>query len=186
MRVDPTPALSTRNGSLIAVACLSFAASAQAWQVEGYRSGMTVEEVIGVLASRGLTPDERVKRDSRYAVEFSTMPFTKYSPTFFFCKGRLHFYKRYLDPAAEFVPLVDSLRKQYGQPELRTNPWPNHPEGIDLTLGFKNKKGDEMVSVTLLQDSLPTVSIRWAEVNSNKHPPCKIEKTKFEHPPGEG
>ncbi|MBU9574071.1 hypothetical protein C6P74_25620 [Burkholderia multivorans] len=113
----------------VAVFAAVLSMSALAFDVDGFRTGMTVNEVAIVVQNQGWTLGEsKGNRAMRYEFHFdSNGKVTGIGPAdFTFCDGRLIAYTRSLDFDTEYAPKLRELIEGYGNRpriEVKQYPW---------------------------------------------------------------
>lgn len=107
---------------LMAVSWLLFTTGANAFDIDGFRSGMTREQLILEAKNRGLEAKESAY-GSWIIGEFATY---RIDGNFSFCGEGLVSYNRMVDFDVDYIPSLQNLIEKHGQPHLiRTtkNPW---------------------------------------------------------------
>lgn len=105
--------------AVIALSLLSFTIDANAFDVDGYHSGMTREQLIAEAAKAGFDAKEAANGDW-WVVGRLADP--QIHGTFSFCEGTLDSYIRMIDFDLEYIPLLNSLIGLHGQPhKVQTN-----------------------------------------------------------------
>jgi hypothetical protein len=139
---------------ILAVLIATASMSASAFDVDSFRTGMSVNEVATIVRSQGwmLGPNNMIAglyMEAHYGPDGKV---TELGPAnFSFCNGRLIAYTRELDFDTEYVQQLREMVVRYGsQPtiEVRQQPWSGPGGGYISTVATKWAVGRERVEVS--------------------------------------
>jgi hypothetical protein len=131
---------------------------AHSFEIDGFKSGMTIDQAIGMARSNGYVLTNR--NDGGFTT-FSTSLST--SQALWFCHGQLVAYYNPLPDVRALIISVDQTTKQYGKASYSTAVYEGSA-GIATNLGFYWNIGDERL-VSLAEqylDRSPSFSIQRA------------------------
>ncbi|QIX18328.1 hypothetical protein [Burkholderia multivorans] len=139
--------------SILAVVVATASVSAYAFDVDGFRTGMSVDEVANIVRGKGWTlsadnTDAGIYVEAHYGQDGKV---TELGPAnFSFCNRRLVAYIRELDFDAEYVSQLREMIGRYGnQPsiEVRRQAWNGPGGGYISTVAAKWSVGRERVEI---------------------------------------
>ena len=123
---------------------------AHAFEIDGFKSGMTIDQAIGVARSNGYALTNR--NDGGFTT-FGTSLSTKQA--LFFCHGQLVAYYKPLPDLQALIISVDETTRQFGKATYATAVYEGSA-GMAMNLGFYWNIGDERI--TLLAEQFPAGS----------------------------
>lgn len=103
---------------LLLTALAAFAIPAQAFNVDGFRSGMTVEELKNFAARQQLDFRSLESAFGSYQHIIGTFSTFSIVGSFSSCNGIVFAYHRTIDPDVAHSNLAEDLLKRYGQPKV--------------------------------------------------------------------
>ncbi|HDR9248826.1 TPA: hypothetical protein QDB50_000509 [Burkholderia vietnamiensis] len=142
------------KNSILAVLISTASVSALGFDVDGFRTGMSVTEVATIVRSQGwaLGPNNMIVGVYIEAHFGSDGKVTELGPAnFSFCNGRLIAYTRELDFDTEYVQQLREMVAKYGNQstvEVRQQPWSGPGGGYISTVATKWSVGRERVEVS--------------------------------------
>lgn len=140
--------------SILAVLITTASVSALAFDVDGFRTGMSVNEVATVVRGQGWTlgPNNMVAGvyiEAHFGPDGKVMELGP--ANFSFCNGRLIAYTRELDFDTEYVQQLRDMVARYGSQstiEVRQQPWSGPGGGYISTAATKWFVGRERVELS--------------------------------------
>jgi hypothetical protein len=140
-----------------------YASPALSFDVDGFKTGMTLEQSIGVARSNGFSLVNR--RDDRFTV-FDTSLSSKQRLSF--CKGLLSAYTKPLKDLGAFVVALDQNTKAHGKATYITTGYEGSSAIHSLLMGWS--LGSERFSLQAQQwDTAEYFSISWGANNDCDH-----------------
>ncbi|VWD22557.1 hypothetical protein [Burkholderia contaminans] len=144
--------------SILAVLITTVSTSASAFDVDGFRTGMSVNEVATIVRGQGWTLGANnlvsgLYTEAHYGPDGKV---TELGPAnFSFCKERLIAYTRELDFDTEYVPQLREMVARYGnQPtiEVRQQAWSGPGGGYVAGVATKWFVGRERVEIAFMPE----------------------------------
>lgn len=132
----------------IVVVPLLFAAPAQAFEADGFASGMSRDQIAASAVNRGLEAWDSIFDNLTIGKQIDA----RIDGMFSFCKGRMSWYNRPIDFTAEYYPSVEALLSRFGQPKstvIDQQPWSGPGGGYIRTISTVWAHGKDRITLSV-------------------------------------
>ena len=157
-----------RTQALLAATILVAPSCAAAWEADGFKSGMLVDQVEQILLSWGIEKGRRTGHaDAKNVYTISAR-----GSWFTFCQDRLYEYDRAFDVSlSAFTLMLEGETARLGQPEVSSRPYSATERGVWFTWQSQG----EVFDLVLAQDKSRKIDVTKRYTDTKLRSMCDKE-----------